>query len=1345
LEIYIDKIKNDKSKLVDSIEDSLEINYGIKDIAIIYEKYKEADLPVHIEEVSLNLIPKIDNEHKEVNIDIKGAESDSPSNKKLAMYFGKEFNMDELDPKNLQEVLKRAALKTKDKGITFVYEDGKEEFLSYAELLENAEKLLAGLRSTGYQPGKSIIFQFRNNKYFIIAFWACILGGFIPTPLGIAPVYNENNAQVTKLYNTWKLLDEPIILTEDALEKDIRNIKTVMNSDAIVTYCIEKLICKEPDKNWFHCSEDDIILNLLTSGSTGIPKCVRHKSKSILSRTKSNIIDSQLTENEVSLNWMPLDHVGGIVMCHIRDTYLMCSQVNCLISEFINKPLNWLIWTEKYKSTYSWAPSFAFSLVNEYEKTIKGSTWDLSSLKYIINGGEAVNPNVARKFLQLLKPHKLVSNCIIPCFGMSEISSGVIESKKFNLESNQTGVLYVDKNSLGGELRFTYEGDPNAIVFTEVGRPIPGVGIRIVDDNNCCLPEDWIGRFQIAGPTVMNGYYKNKEANDESFVGDGWFDSGDLGFIHEGSLVITGRKKDVIIINGANYYNYEIEAVVEEIQGVETTFSCATNILSDEGKEALAVFFVPVIDDIEFNIITIQQIRQTVARKIGISPKVVVPVKKDAFFKTDSGKIVRAQFKKHYELAHYNKIIQQLDKHLRNQNTLPNWFYKEKLVQSEMDNHINSEVHKKSFIIFRGSKALDEKLQEKLIDSNSIYIDMGETFSKIDNHNYIVNPKNGIDYIKVFEEISPNTVEPLDILHLWNYNDNMGNVETVEDLVSSQYLGGFSIMFIVQGVLKANLNLTSFNMVTIDSIGVENKNKFNYQNSTIGEYVKTLGTEFENIVAKHIDLEGKELEFDSNAIVREVNNYSEDAPILYRNEKRFKVGLEKIDIIKNKENENPFKNEGFYIVTGGLGGIGTLVATLLLERYSAKVLLIGRTKLDLNENRNNSNLAHQRKIDEFNNLKEYEKHGGKLEYISCDICDVNNVRAIVKEYSESFDKELDGIIHLAGTIQEKVICEQTEEELHEMYKAKVYGTWVLNEIVKEHSNSIYVTTSSGRTLIPGMTIAAYCSANKFVEDFAYYQRYQDNVKSYCFSWSIWDETGMSADLANKSSLINKGFEAIDNVKGINSLLMGLKCDEPTIFIGLNSKKDGISKLLGEKDNESYQVTIYVTIKNILSQDINVVETIFNELNKKGFEEEPKKMIILYELPLDENGKVEKDILLNKANKALGTKGDVEPRNDVEEAIYSIWKHALKINNFSVFDNFFELGGDSLTAMQMISAVRTKFDVELTQQEFFDLDTFEEMAILVGDKLNSSKAEDSSFGGKMKKKIKLMSKLLRSKK
>ena len=424
--------------------------------------------------------------------------------KPAALSRGKQLCLRPDASKTLPEALRRAAIRQPKHGVRYVQMDGSEVFQSYPELLAEAEGILGGLRRLGLKPGDKVIFQFELNQDFIPVFWGCMLGGLVPVPIAVAPTYHQVNGAVSKLHNAWLMFDRPVVLTSLRLAPAIRSVSRLFKSEEFRVVVVEELRTAAPDYTCHSCQPDDLALILLTSGSTGLPKGVMQCHRSILARSAATIQHDDFTEHDVSLNWFPLDHVGGLVMYHIRDVYAACQQIQVTVQAILEEPLKWLDLVHRHRATITWAPNFAFALVNSRAKEFSPRQWDLSSLRFILNGGEAIVAKTARRFLQLLAPYGLPPTAMRPAWGMSETCSGVTSSHEFTLDS-------------------TTDDD----AFVEVGPPLPEVALRIVDTLDCVVPEETIGRLQIQGPTITSGYYANPELNREVFTGDGWFNTGE--------------------------------------------------------------------------------------------------------------------------------------------------------------------------------------------------------------------------------------------------------------------------------------------------------------------------------------------------------------------------------------------------------------------------------------------------------------------------------------------------------------------------------------------------------------------------------------------------------------------------------------------------------------------------------------------------------------------------------------------------------------------------------------------------------------------------------------------------
>ena len=506
-----------------------------------------------------------------------------------------------------------------DRGILYHFQEDREDFQPYQDLLKESSCLLAGLRNLGIEPQQRVVLQLTNPRYFLSSLWACFLGGYVPIPLGVDLIQpNSKLASVCHLGN--------LILTESSLLPEIERL-----SEDIAIASFEELFDSNPASDYHHSDLDDLALLLLTSGSTGKPKGVMLSRRNLLASVYGMATANKLTENDITLNWMPLEHVASLVMFHLTEVYLGCQQIQVARELVLQQPLKWLDLLHQHRVTATWSPNFGYNLVNEKLQD-KSYSWDLSCVRWMGNGAEAVVGTTTQRFLQQLRQYGL-KDVVSPGYGMSETCSGIAHSHEFSLATTGETV--------------------------SVGKPIPEISLRIVNEAENILPQGEIGLLQVKGATVTSGYYRQPELNQEVFTPDGWFNTGDLGFIVAGRLTITGRQKEVIIINGVNYYSHEIESVVETIPEVAVSFTAACGVKDKQQQEQLAIFFHPELNQGQL-ISVVQTIRKTIFQQIGIAPTHIIPVDKAAIPKTAIGKIQRQQLAKQFQQGKFDSIIAEI-------------------------------------------------------------------------------------------------------------------------------------------------------------------------------------------------------------------------------------------------------------------------------------------------------------------------------------------------------------------------------------------------------------------------------------------------------------------------------------------------------------------------------------------------------------------------------------------------------------------------------------------------------------------------------------------------------------
>ncbi len=1223
-----------------------------------------------------------------------GAEEQGESEPKaLAISHGGSLQLEPDAPTTLAKTLQRAAQTSLQQSITYIQSNGSKSVQSYAALLEEAERILAGLRKLGLKPQDKVILQLELTQDIIPTFWGCILGGFIPVIMAVPPTYQEANGALDKLCHVWQLLDKPLILTSDALTESVRSLSQWLSFEDSGVSIIEILRTNEPDTSHHQSLPEDVAFFTLTSGSTGVPKCIMLTHRNLLSRARGAIKLCQHSSKDIILNWLPFDHIGSISDWHLRCVYLGCQLVYAPKEYVLGRPLNWLDLIDQYRVTHNWAPNFAYSLINDALKLDKESQWSLDCVKSLITAGESVSPKTVEEFLENLAPYSLKPTAIQPGFGMAESGSGI---NYFQYTKEKHPQFHtVDRASLDGGIINVSLEHSNSITFTSLGPVIPGVSMRIVDDKNRPLSENTVGRLQVKGLAVFPGYYKAPQVNKEVFLEDGWFNTGDLGFISQGYLVITGRAKETIIINGTNYYSSEIEAVVEEVEGVEVSYTAACSVRDfDSDTEKLAVFFNSSND--ERLIKLINQIQEKVVRKVRIKPDYLIPVEKEAIPKTAIGKIQRSQLSRRFEAGEFDTTLKRLDILSSNANTLPDWFYR-KIWRPMSAVSLTTQPPTGQSLVFLDSLGLGAFLCEELSQSNQlcIRVEAGSDFNQMGDNRYRINPQNPDHYRQLLESLCANNIPITQVLHLWTYDEYAG-ISSPEALEPAQ-LGVYSLLFLIQALAQSQSSQQSVRLCVIASHTQPTSpvEEIAYEKAPVLGLVKTVTQEMPWLDCYHVDVAPDEVEVNAAHILQELRTTRKDREVAYRNGQRLVARLEKVNFAHEEKQELPFKHGGMYLLSGGLGGIGVEIAKYLLKHYGARLLLVGRTPLP---ERSTWDADSQQVNAVAQRIKAYlslEPLGGEIIYSTVDVCDRAQLQQVVNQAKLRWQCELDGVIHLAGISQENLLIEETQSSFAAMLRPKVLGTWVLSQLLKDNPNSIFISSSSVNSFFGGTTVGAYAAANSFLDYFSHYQRSQQLLRSYCFAWSMWDEIGMSRGYQMKELSRAQGYHAIKPAQGLQSLLVGLHHDQAQLLVGLDGSNRQIQRYT---ETESYRLqtcTAYFTAK-IAQLPLTQLKVL--SVQDRFGTHSTCRFVQLPEMPLTDTGEINREQLATTGRQVFTEW--VAPTSELELKLASIWQEVLGVPRVGIHDSFFALGGNSLLTTQAISRVRNALQVDLTLHEIF---------------------------------------------
>ncbi|MBI3417085.1 MAG: SDR family NAD(P)-dependent oxidoreductase, partial [Verrucomicrobia bacterium] len=1190
-------------------------------------------------------------------------------------------------PDTLPAALLRAIEQSPNKGAVHIQADGSEVAQTYPALREDAERILGGLRRLGLKPGDKVIFQLDRTQDFIPAFWGCVLGGFIPAPISIATTYDQVNAAVSKLHHAWLALDKPLVLTGSGLAPAVRSLAGLLELDRWQVESVEDLRAGSPNHDWHPSQPDDLAVLLFTSGSTGKPKGVMLSHRNLLSMALGSIDICKFSRDDVTLNWMPLDHVGAISFLSCMAVYAACQQIHVATKTILEAPLRWLDWIEKYRVTISWAPNFAFGLLNDRAQEIASKQWDLSSMRFLVSAGEAVVAKTARKFLQLLNPHGLKSTALRPAFGMSETCSGISWSETFSLETSTD----LDQ-------------------FVEVGPPIPGASFRIVNDEGEVVEEGAIGHLQLRGPSVTRGYYENSEQTCAAFTADGWFRTGDLGFLREGRLTITGRGKDVIIINGVNFYSHEIEGVVEEIPGVTVSFTaaCAVRDGSDD-TDKLAIFFSTNRNEDGDLKDLIAEIRRRVSKQIGVTPGYLLPVGPAVIPKTEIGKIQRPQLKQRFEAGEFRDVQKRVDVLTANANTLPDWFFAPVWCPKQLTPSLRPPGAGRALIFadrFGLAREMDAELSAA--GNDCIVVEAAEKFSRVDARHYRIDPARAEDYDRLVQELKPGEQPITRVFHLWTCDPLPSSANEVTGMRLAQPIGSHSVLHLTKALARCQSaqEQVALTVVSRFAQSVSGREQLAWAHAPLTALAKTVPLEWPQFDCRHVDIDDEPAAQNGARILAETGAH-DDREVAYRAGRRYVPRLQPGALAGAKKSALPFKRGGFYILSGGLGGIGVEISRQLLKNFQVHLLVIGRTQIPEEMDWQKSLEQGGAVAERITTLQALLPVGGAVRYEAGDVGDGKWLKQIVQRAQTEWGCELDGIIHLAGAYKDCPLAEETTESWDAAMRAKVEGALALHQLVKDRPGSLFVHFSSAITLFSGAMVGAYVSANRFLETFSRYQRNECRLRSYCYSWSRWKETGMSRGYAGKSPLAARGFQDLAVEQGIQSFFAALHADQPHLFIGLNGGNSYIRRQQQAPLSPCQQLVAFFATNN---RQVDLSRLRALALPDRLGISTHCEFALLPNLPLTESGEIDRAALAESALRNLrGGAEKVAPRTETEQKIAQVWQDVLNHPSIGVFDNFFELGGNSLLATQVISRLRDALNFDLPLRTLFENPTVASLA------------------------------------
>ncbi|MCA9970608.1 MAG: AMP-binding protein [Anaerolineales bacterium] len=518
--------------------------------------------------------------------------------------------------------------------------------VTFAALDQRARMVAAHLQAH-LQPGDRALLLYAPGIDYVVGFFGCLYAGVIAVP-----AYPPDPARLGRTLPRLRAIAADsgagLVLTTRPIQQMGRMLMSQAPELAAIPWVTTDTLDPALAASWQPPAEsrDTIAFLQYTSGSTRTPKGVILTHGNLLHNAWRTVEMMGATPDSVMVSWLPPYHDMGLIGMLLQPVYNGHPSYLMAPVDFLKKPLRWLRAVSKYRATWTGGPNFAFDLcVRKFRPEDEPEPLDLSSLKVLFNGAEPIRPETLDRFAETFAPYGFRREALYPCYGLAEgtlMASGACVPEL-------PATLQVDKNALGQDRVAPPESPETAVSLAGSGRSLVDQTLAIVDpDTRRSCPPDAIGEIWLKGPSVAHGYWQLPQETAETFhayladSGDGPFlRTGDLGFLRDGELYVTGRRKDMIIVHGQNHYPQDIELSVEQAHPALRPGCGAAFSVDAAGEERLVVVQeVYAADNLDAEAI-FRQVRNAVSEAHDLQLHEVVLIRPRSIFKTSSGKIQR--------------------------------------------------------------------------------------------------------------------------------------------------------------------------------------------------------------------------------------------------------------------------------------------------------------------------------------------------------------------------------------------------------------------------------------------------------------------------------------------------------------------------------------------------------------------------------------------------------------------------------------------------------------------------------------------------------------------------------
>lgn len=553
-------------------------------------------------------------------------------------------------------------LASSDRGIHYIAGESSERRVAYAELRGRALGLLHHLQSVGARPGTHTILLVDGLEPFVDTFWACVLGRIVAVPLapGNADEHKAKFFRVLARLPAVTLASERKVfdrLRTYAAENGLANRLAQLERHTVF---LDEVADVSAPGIEHRATADDIAFIQFSSGSTSEPKGVILTHRNLTANIDAIATGIGARDDDASLSWMPLTHDMGLIGFHLTPLFEGVDHWLMPTALFVRRPGLWMAKAAEHRVSVTCSPNFGYMHYLKSHDPAKTAGLDLSAVRIIFNGAEPIAADLCREFVAALAPARLASNVMFPVYGLAEASLAVT----FPAVGAPLAVENLARGALGpGDVvRAVAAGAEDAVELVRVGQPVKGCSVRIADEQGTAVAPGTIGRILIRGDNVSPGYYDDPELTRASRTDDGYLDTGDLGTLRDGELVVTGRIKEILFIAGQNHYPQDIDLVLAQHAAIELGRAAATGVRPPHAAtDDVLVFLLSKGDDLPAFAQTARTVRRVVNERMGLPVAAVIPVRQ--FPKTTSGKIQRFALARDFEAGRFADVLAELARH----------------------------------------------------------------------------------------------------------------------------------------------------------------------------------------------------------------------------------------------------------------------------------------------------------------------------------------------------------------------------------------------------------------------------------------------------------------------------------------------------------------------------------------------------------------------------------------------------------------------------------------------------------------------------------------------------------